>query len=195
MPKKRNRGRKRKALLPRLPSGRLRRSAERRTIERAQAEQSLNELKDVRARALGLSREQGDNPISETIAGRMALRGLLTRSQAEAIDLYAKLVRNAARAMQAPANTRCSLNLSRSGEVEDDPEGYAVTMRRYNDAYGELLLVSYRACCAINLVVRNFSPFPLSELQPARAGASALVKHFGLREDDAKADKVKAVAA
>lgn len=183
--KRRGKSRLRKAL-PHTPSGRLSRSTERRTIERAQSEhetrQSFAELLDGRARGLGLTSEQGKHPASSTIAGRMALRGILTLTQAEAIDEYAKLVRRAAIVMGAPAGPRCSLSLSRGGDSVDDPEAYRTAMRRYNEAFGVVKDVGVRACRAINIIVRDLCDLPWSECEFARAGATALVRHFGFEE-------------
>lgn len=185
MRKRRRQGRKRKAL-PRIPSGRLSRSLERRTLERAQSEletrQSLSAQQEGRARGLGLTVEQSSHPLSESIAGRMALRGILTFSQAEAIDEYAKLVRRTAIAMRSPAGTRCSLNLKRGGEVEENPETYARIMQLYNEAFRIVRNVGERACRAINLIVRDLCDLPASEWEFARSAAVALARHFGFDE-------------
>lgn len=183
--KRRGQGRKRKAL-PRTPSGQLSRSKERRMIVRSQSENetraSLAELKSCRARGLGLTDEQANHHMSETIAGRMALRGLLTLAQAKAIDEYAKLVRRAAQVMAAPAGPRCSLSLSRGDGGKDDPEIYSRVMRCYNDAFGALRGAGERSNRAVNLVVRDFCDLPISEREYVGRGGQALARHFAFDE-------------
>lgn len=183
--KRRGQRRKRKAL-PRTASGQLSRSAERRVIERMRDEhetrQSMAELHASRARALGLTDDQGKHHLSETIAGRMALKGVLSFPQAQAIDEYAKVVRRAAAAMLAPAPPRCSLSPPTGGGYHEDQETYDTIMRRYNDAFGVIREVGVRACRAINIIVRDLCDLPLSERECARAAAQALVRHFGFDE-------------
>ncbi|MBA2707482.1 MAG: hypothetical protein H0U59_06740 [Gemmatimonadaceae bacterium] len=142
---------------------------------------------DDRARAMGLTPEQAGDPLSETVAGRLALREILTRVQAEAVDAYAKLVALAAAAMQAPSGPRCSLNPSRGGSTsEDDEEYYRQTMRRYNDAFSACRSSGYRSNRAVNIVVRDLLDVPRSERKYLRAGAQALVVHFGLDRKQAE---------
>ena len=179
----------RKEGLQRTPSGQLSRSKERREKETADERQDQRSLllraTDDRARALGLTRVQASDPISETIAGRMALRGLLTRRQYEAAEKYAALVAAAYREMCAPKRPGCTLNQRRSGEAIDDAERYARVMRRYNDAFGAVRDAGERANRAVNILIRDEFEPPISEREHLRRGLDALAVHFGLPEAEA----------